>query len=123
MELKWKEVFKAHRKRNALYFEGKKLKSVLFSLDKRRNRHNYKDGNSFYLCFDGDSPSSKIRLVLSSVKVGDVFTVYEKISPDYWIDAGLHLCAGIKEGNDTAHRKSLIVIVEPIKQESVQLLS
>lgn len=111
--LKWKEVFKVHRKINALYFENKKLKSALFSLDKRRNRHNYTIGNTLYLCFNDSSQSLEVKLILSSLKVGDVFTVYKKASPDYWIDAGPHVCTGIKKGNDAADRKSIIVVAEP----------
>lgn len=111
----WKDVFKVHRKIGAVYFEEKKLKSVLFSLDKRRNRHNYKIGNVYYLCFNNDGKSSEVSLILSLLKVGDIFTVYEKVSPDCWKHAGLNACTSIKEGNDPVNRKSIIVTVEPVK--------
>jgi len=113
--MKWKDVFKAHRQIRAVYFEDSKLKSVLFSPDRRRKRHNFKQGDTIYLCFYRSSKSSAVRQILSLLKVGDSFTVYEKTSPDCWVDAGLHECTEIKDGVDRLNRKSLVLTIKPVK--------
>ncbi|WP_306537394.1 hypothetical protein [Geobacter sp.] len=112
--MKWQEVFKVHRKIGAVYFEENKLKSVLFSPDKRRKRHNFRQGDTIYLCFDHNSKSSEVGQILTLLKVGNSFTVYEKISPDCWLDAGLHECAAIKDGVDESGKKSLVIMINPV---------
>src|ERR1039457_1410218 len=114
MTMSWNEVFKVHRLIRATYFEDFKIKSMLFSLNKRRSRHNYKEGNTLYCCFDNRMNSQEMNLIFSSLAVGDVFIVYEKIAPDSWDNSGLHVCSSIKEGTDASNRKSLVVMVEPV---------
>lgn len=112
--MKWQEVFEVHRKIGAVYFEGDKLKSVLFSTDMRRKRQNYRINDTIYLCFDCDSKSSEIGQITRGLRVGDTFKVYEKTSPDSWIDAGLHRCSAIKDGVDERNRKSLVLVIKPV---------
>lgn len=114
--MKWQEVFEVHRKIGAVCFEDDKLKSVLFSTDIRRKRQNYRKGDTIYLCFDRDSKSSEIGQITRALKVGDTFTVYEKTSPDCWIDAGQHQCIEIKDGVDVRDRKSLVLAIKPVKK-------
>mgnify|MGYP006943735153 CR=1 FL=1 len=109
------EVFKQHRKIGVVYFEHKKLKSVLFSLDKRRRRKSYRDGDTIYLCFDENSKKySEVKHIISWLKIGDVFTVYEKVSSDFWTNAGMHVCVDIGEGLDAENRQSFIVKVKSV---------
>lgn len=119
--MKWKEVFKVHRKIRVTYFEDNKLKSVLFSKDKRRKRQNFRQGDTIYLCFDRKSKSENIKQLLSLLNVGDSFKVYEKTSPDSWIDAGLHECTEIRDGVDKFDRKSLIVAIKPVEGQRPNL--
>jgi hypothetical protein len=115
MAMTWNEVFKVHRIIGAMYFGGGEIKSMLFSLDKRRGRHNFKEGNHLHFCFDKDKQkSSDIANILSKLKADDTFTVYEKTSPDCWEDRGLHVCASIEDGVDASGRKSLIVTAKPV---------
>ncbi|MDA8428111.1 MAG: hypothetical protein M0T70_02540 [Geobacteraceae bacterium] len=113
MTMTWNEVFEVHRKIAAVYFGGGKIKSMLFSQDKRRNRHHYKVGSTLYFCFDSSKNSSEIRLVKTVLEAGDVFRVFEKIAPDVYEDAGLHICKSIGDGVDDLKRPSLVVTVEP----------
>ncbi len=107
----WRDVFQVHRKIRAAYVEAGKVKSMLFSQDRRRSRTNYRSGDTLYFCFSKASP--EVLQILSHLKVGDTFTVYEKVAPDSWNDLGCHQCMFIGDGMDSLKRQSFIVAVRP----------
>jgi hypothetical protein len=114
-ELTWQEVFQVHRKIRAAYFEAGKVKSMLFSQDRRRKRINYKKGDTLCFCFF--ESALEVKQTLSQLHVGDIFKVYEKVAPDTWADIGNHKCVSIGEGKDAANRAALVVEVEPVKKK------
>lgn len=112
--MNWSQVFRVHRRIGAVYFSGGALKSVLFSVDRRRSRLNFRQGDRLCLCFDEGGSTSEIRQLKSTLKVGDRFVVYEKLAPDAWRDAGVHQCVGMGRGIDANGRDSIVVSMLPV---------
>lgn len=112
--MNWSQVFEVHRRIGAVYFDGGTLKSVLFSVDRRRSRLNFRQGDRLFLCFEEGGSTSEMRRLVAKLKVGDRFVVYEKLAPDAWRDAGAHQCVGMGPGIDANGRDSLVVSILPI---------
>ncbi|KAB0667523.1 hypothetical protein F6V25_02150 [Oryzomonas japonica] len=107
--MKWQEVFQIHRKIRAAYVEEGQLKSMLFSLDRRRKRFNYRKGDTLCFCFYKAAPET--AQILSSLRIGANFRVFEKVAPDTWNDLGSHTCIFVGDGKDAANRDSLVIEV------------
>lgn len=111
-DLNWYDVFALHRGIKALYFEGGKIKSLMFSLDRRRLRLNEVHGDQLLFYFPDDFEYD----LLEKVKEGEPFIVYRKISPDRWQNAGLYKVKSIGQGIDSLKRPSFILTVIPYKK-------
>ena len=111
--MKWHDVFKKHRKISAVYTEGRVLKSLAFSLDRRRNRINEKKENSLYFFFNPSHRNNDIKALKNAIKTKIAIPVYYKSAPDNWQDIGAHIVEKYFNGKDSLGRESIVFVVSP----------
>lgn len=111
--MKWIDVFKRHRKIAPVYEKNGELESLIFSLDYRRSRINWKEGDCLYLCFRPNVPLRTISPLVKALETKKPVTVFRKISPDNWEELGLHRVVEQTRGKDALGRDSIVFAVSP----------
>ena len=109
--LSWVDVRKVHRQPRSLNFKEGRIKSLMFSLDRRRYRLNEVRGDELLFYFPDDFQYD----LLKKVKEGEPFIVFRKVTPNKYFNAGLYKVKKISKGMDKRGKPSLILSVIPNK--------
>jgi len=110
--MKWDEVFRQHKKMGAIFKEGKVLKSLIFSEDRRRARLNEAKGNELLFCFSPSMMKNDLDAMQKAKIEKTKIRVFRKFGPDDWKDIGFHQITEFKTGVDRRGEISYIFLLK-----------
>jgi hypothetical protein len=110
--MKWDEVFRQHKKVGAIFTDGKILKSLIFSEDKRRARLNESKGNELVFYFPPSMRKNDLDAMQKAKNEKTKVRVFRKFAPDDWKDIGFHQIIEFKTGVDKRGDRSLIFLLK-----------